>query len=195
VDIPEWLVSLEKDHWLKSEIYKNIQDSAREIGHISQVSPALENLGECEYIENFHIDDIDLGQGAVKLAIAVPSSLLYKILGEATGLEICGEAGLLPCLTELAAIKREYDKIKSALEEVEATGYGIVMPGLNELTLEEPEIVHHGGRYGVKLRASAPSIHMMRADITTELSPYFMKVCYPHERGTIAYDVEWRVCA
>ncbi len=92
-------------------------------------------------------------------------------MGEATGLQIDGEEGLLPCMIELAAIKRKYDKISGALEEVAATGYGIVMPSLEELTLEEPEIMKQGGRYGVRLKASAPSIHMMQANITTEVAP------------------------
>jgi len=114
---------------------------------------------------------MDLGHGKVMLSITVQPNLFYDILGEATGLEIGGEEGLLPCLCNLARIKKEYDKVKGALEEVAATGYGIVMPSLEELSLEEPQIVKQGGRYGVRLKASAPSIHMMRADITTEVSP------------------------
>lgn len=93
--------------------------------------------------------------------------LFYQILGEATGLAINGEAALLPCMIELAEIKKKYERIAGALEEVEATGYGIVMPGIDELSLEEPEIVKQGGKYGVKLRASAPSLHLMKASITT----------------------------
>ena len=115
--------------------------------------------------------EIDLGSGSARAAVTVPSSLFYQIISEATGLEIDGEAGLMPCMVQLAAIKRQYEKIQGALEEVQATGYGIVMPSLEELTLEEPEIIRQGGRYGVRLRASAPSIHMMRADITTEVNP------------------------
>lgn len=98
-------------------------------------------------------------------------NLFYKILGETTGLDIQDESQLMPCMIELAGMKREYMKFKGALDEVNATGYGIVMPALEELHLEEPEIVKQGGRYGIKLKASAPSIHMMRADITTEVNP------------------------
>lgn len=171
VDIPGWLVAMDKNHWLKQEIYTAIQDAARDIVHIADVEPCFEKLSACENIERHKVDDIDLGQGSVKMSIAVAAGLFYRILGEATGIEIEGESGLMPCMIELARIKREYDKIRGALEEVAATGYGIVMPGLDELTLEAPEIVRQGGKYGVKLRASAPSIHMMRADITTEISP------------------------
>lgn len=171
VDIPGWVVALEKDHWLKEDIYSSIQDSARGVYHISDVNQSFDKLSQCEHIKKHHVDDIDLGRGSVKMSIEIPTDLFYQILGEATGLEIDGESALMPCMIQLAKIKKEYDKISGALEEVAATGYGIVMPGLDELTLEEPEIVRQGGRYGVKLRASAPSIHMMRADITTEISP------------------------
>ena len=97
--------------------------------------------------------------------------LFYRILGEATGLEIADEEGLLPCMVELAAIKKKYEKYAGALDEVAATGYGIVMPTMEELHLEEPEIMKQGGRYGIRLRASAPSIHLMQANITTEVAP------------------------
>ena len=101
----------------------------------------------------------------------IDEGLFYKVLGASSGLEIENEEELMQSITELAAAKREYDKIKDAIDQVNATGYGIVMPSIDELTLDEPEIVKQGGRYGVRLRASAPSIHLMRADITTEVAP------------------------
>ncbi len=159
VDIPGWLVALEKDHWLKEDVYSAIQNAARNINHVAEVAPSFEVLSESENIAGHRVEDIDLGSGSVQISITLPSDLFYKILGEATGLEIAGEADLMPSMIELAKIKRAYDKISGALEEVAATGYGIVMPGLEELTLEEPQIVSQGGKYGVKLRASAPSIH------------------------------------
>lgn len=171
VDIPGWIVALDKAHWLKKNIYESIQNAAKDINQISQVFHSFDILGECENIRTHSIENVDLGRGGVSMMITVSEGMFYKILGETTGLDIDGESGLMPCMIELARIKREYDKISGALEEVAATGYGIVMPGLDELTLEEPEIVNQGGRYGVKLKASAPSIHMMRADITTEVSP------------------------
>ena len=171
VDIPGWISALDKSHWLKASIYGSIQSAARVIEHVRDVEGAFSALADCEHIEAHKVDDIDLGRGSVRMNISVSVGLFYTILGEATGIEIDGESGLMPTMIELARIKRAYDKIQSALEEVSATGYGIVMPGLEELTLEEPQIVSSGGKYGVKLRASAPSIHMMRADITTEISP------------------------
>ncbi|MCI5556663.1 stage IV sporulation protein A, partial [bacterium] len=109
--------------------------------------------------------------GEARIRLGIDPSIFYRILGEQTGLAITDEASLLPCIKELAKAKKAYDKIKGALEQVEATGYGIVMPGIEELTLEEPEIVRQGGQYGVRLSASAPSLHLMRATIHTELSP------------------------
>ena len=114
---------------------------------------------------------MDLGTGSITIAVTLDQGLFYKILGEATGLEIEGENDLLPILTELSRIQKAYAKIQPALEEVEATGYGIVMPDQEEMALEEPEIIKQGGKYGVRLRASAPSIHMMKASIRTTVSP------------------------
>ena len=114
---------------------------------------------------------VDLGKGAVTITAELDGSLFYKILGEAAGIEIESESDLLPLLKELNEIKRKYSRIEPALEEVEATGYGIVMPELEELTLEEPKIIRQGGKYGVKLKASAPSIHLMKANINTTVSP------------------------
>ena len=114
---------------------------------------------------------MDLGKGSVILDVNLDSSLFYKILGEETGIQISGENDLMPLLLELNRIKQEYMRIKPALDEVEATGYGIVMPTMEELSLEEPEIIKQGGKYGVRLRASAPSLHIMKADINTTVSP------------------------
>ena len=111
------------------------------------------------------------GEGAARIRMNIDEGLFYKVLGETSWLEIENEEELMQSITELAAAKREYDKIKDAIDQVNATGYGIVMPSIDELTLDEPEIVKQGGRYGVRLRASAPSIHLMRADITTEVAP------------------------
>lgn len=171
VHMPKWVNDLDKSHWLKSSLYACVKDMGQGIEKISQVAPNSYLLRENENIVNSYVDNIDLGTGVANINVTLNEDLFYKILGEVTGLDIGSEAKLLPCMVELASIKKQYDKIKGALEEVEATGYGIVMPSLDELTLEEPEIVKQGGRFGVKLKASAPSIHMMRADITTEVNP------------------------
>ncbi|MBQ4100793.1 MAG: stage IV sporulation protein A, partial [Oscillospiraceae bacterium] len=171
VNMPKWILNLSQDHPLKKEIFCKITEMAKDVIFVDELKRKVGSLTECEYIENAQMADFDLGRGSAVVSIEIRGDLFYKVLCEETGIEIESEADLMPTITELAKIKREYEKVKSALDEVQATGYGIVMPALDELTLEEPEIVKQGGKYGVRLKASAPSIHMMRADITTEVSP------------------------
>ncbi len=171
MDLPRWIVNLPKEHWLKRAIFQAVAEVCKSIHRLNHVQEHLKQLDNCPQIKNFDISSIDLGSGRVQVELTVEPKLFYEVLGETTGLEIGSEEELLPCMIELAQIKKEYEKIKGAIEEVQATGYGIVMPALEELHLEEPEIVKQGGRYGVRLKASAPSIHMMKADITTEVAP------------------------
>ena len=124
-----------------------------------------------EFVNSSAIDGMDLGIGEVVLNIDIPSSVFYKILSDDTGFELKDEMSLMLLLRELKTTKNEYDKISAALKSVRETGYGIVSPGTDELTLNEPKIVKQGGRFGVKLKASAPSIHMMCANIETEVCP------------------------
>lgn len=170
-DMPRWITSLKKDHWLRSALFERVRDFSCSVYRISEIPSRLSILTDCEYVKCSSRASGDLGTGTVRVAVSLLPELFYKIIGETTGIQIEDEAGLMPCIIELAAIKEKYAKIKGALEEVEQTGYGIVMPSLSELRLEEPEMMKQGGKYGVKLRASAPSIHMLRADITTEVNP------------------------
>ncbi|WP_298735975.1 stage IV sporulation protein A [uncultured Subdoligranulum sp.] len=170
VYMPSWVTMLEAGHWLQSTVYSSMLAYAGGIRKMADVAGHRPQL-DCEYIVGTSLTGMDLATGTVRIAATIAPDIFYKILGEQTGLEIVDEASLLPCVVSLARAKRAYDKIKSALEQVEATGYGIVMPSIDELTLEEPEIVRQGGQYGVRLSASAPSLHIMRANIHTELSP------------------------
>ena len=171
VDVPKWLVSLDREHWLRKAVMEPLVSSAKEVSRISDVKNIVPKISECEYVKDASVKNINLGTGKADITVIINPELFYKILSEETGLEISGESGLMPCMKELAEIRRKYNRIRGALDQVEAVGYGIVMPTIDELTLEEPEIVRQGGKYGVKLRASAPSIHLMRADITTEVAP------------------------
>jgi len=171
VEIPRWIVALQQDHWLKASLYDSIKQAAFGVKRICDVEKQTEKAKECEYLNDFSVMAIDFGSGSARVKAEVDPKLFYKVIGEATGIEISGEEDLMPTMIKLAEIKREHEKYRNALEEVEATGYGIVMPSIEQLTLEEPEIIRHGGRYGVKLKASAPSIHMMKADISTEVAP------------------------
>ncbi len=170
-DLPKWVIALKRDHWLRRAVFDAASSSINGIRRIGDAQNIGEALCKCEHIRSCIPERTDLGKGSVRFAVSLSPDLFYRILGEETGLTIESEAALLPCMIELAAIRKKYEKIAGALAEAEATGYGIVMPELEELTLEEPVIVKQGGKYGVKLKASAPSLHLMKASITTEVSP------------------------
>ena len=129
-------------------------------------------MGDREEVSSALLNRMDMGSGVVTATLELPRGLFYSTVSERCGLEIRDDGDLIDQLTQMASMKRSYEKVKGALAQVEATGYGIVMPDPEEMTLEEPEIVKQGGRYGVRLKASAPSIHMLRADIKTEVSPH-----------------------
>ena len=170
--LPRWVTMLENGHWLQSQIYTAAMQLAEKVSRMKDVpagtdAPAL----ECDAVQRSSISGIDLAGGIVRIAVELKPEVFYQVLSEQTGLAIGDEAGLMPCIMELTKAKREYEKVRSALEQVEATGYGIVMPAVDELRLEQPQIVRQGASYGVRLEASAPSIQMMKATIRTELSP------------------------
>ncbi len=171
VDLPGWLSALDPEHDLVTSVRESILACAAKVTKIGDIGPAFSSLTENEYIESAVIADTDLGSGRATLSVKLPEELYYHTLGELTGFDITGEASLVSLLRELSAMKREYDKIADAIEAVNEKGYGIVTPALSELTLEEPEIIRQSGGYGVKLKAAGPSIHMIRANIETEISP------------------------
>ena len=169
--LPRWVTMLDKGHWLQTEVYTAAMQLSEKISRMKDVSDSGRAALDCEAVENAALSGMNLADGVVRITVLLKPEVFYKVLSEQTGLEIGDEAGLMPCIIELAKAKRAYEKIRSAMEQVEATGYGIVMPSIDELSLEQPEIVRQGGRYGVRLEASAPSIHMMKAVIHAELSP------------------------
>lgn len=171
IETDKWITGLEKGHWLKESVFSAIKQAGNKISCVRDTKGMAEEIGECDEVVRAYISSMDLGKGCINISVTLESSLFYKVLGETTGIEIKNESDLMPLLMNLNRIKQEYDKIKPALDEVEATGYGIVMPGIDELSLEEPEIIKQGGKYGVKLKASAPSIHLMKAEINTTVSP------------------------
>ena len=171
ISLPKWVDSLSDEHWLRKEIFTEIKDAFNNISVLKQINDSLSIIKSTEIIENTTLSEINLGNGNVSINITLKEHLFYQILTEMTGVSVADEGDLFSCLTSLAETKKEYDKIAYALEEVKAKGYGIVTPSADELILDEPEMVKQGSRYGVKLKAKAPSIHMIRADITTEVSP------------------------
>ena len=169
--LPSWVGTLCENHPLRSRIIEGVCEMADTVSRLSEVKSAFSDVYDSEFGTGLHFDSVCLSDGTAKLDISVPRELFYKILGDMSGLEIGGDEDLAEIITTLSASKRKDEKFDAALREVEATGYGIVTPCVEDLTLEEPEIVKQAGSYGVKLRASAPSIHLMRADIKAEVSP------------------------
>jgi stage IV sporulation protein A len=171
IDLPDWIAALDMDHWLHSSIYSTIHDAAKDISKIREVRKAVTGIAGNEYVNDVKLENVDLGCGTAVLSVIMDPGLFYKVLGETTGLEINGEGDLIDLMKSLSKTRKEYEKVKNALEEVNATGYGIVMPTTDELKLEEPEIVKQGGRYGVRLKASSESIHMLKCRVVTEINP------------------------
>jgi len=171
IDMPKWVQSLDDDHWLIEHIFQSVKVFTEEISRVRDVYKIKDALEESEYVEKPTISEISLGDGKVKVGMDTKPGMFYKILGETCGYNIEGDYQLIGLMKELAHAKREYDKVAQALEDVRTTGYGTVPPAMDELILEEPEIIKQGGRFGVRLKASAPSLHFIRADIQTEVSP------------------------
>ena len=171
VEIPRWLMSLDRGYWLRTDLFSSIKQSMQTVGKVRDINMAAQALDLCEHISSAAISKINLGNGCASLKLTLQPDLFYKVLGEQTGIDITSENELLSSLIEMAEMKKQYLKYREAINEVLQTGYGIVMPSIDELSLEPPEIVKQGGKYGIRLKASAPSIHMMRADISTEVSP------------------------
>lgn len=169
--MPRWIMALERNHWLREAVVGAVTDNARGVTRIGDIRPAADKIAENEFIESVSVETTELGTGCVKVNIAVDEQLYYRIMGELTGFEISGEEELITLMRELSHMKRRYDKVEKALNDVYDGGYGIVMPDIDELRFEDPEIVRTSGSFGVRLRAGAPSIHMIRADIETELNP------------------------
>ena len=166
-----WLMRLPKNHPLRAAFVSGVLERAQNLRQVRDVAPFLQTLGELEQVASGAVTETDLGTGSVRLSLKMEPALFYSVLSEQTGLEVENETALLQCVSELTRAKRDFERFRLALEDVEREGYGIVLPTMEELTLEEPEIMRQGGRYGVRLKASAPSIHMMKANITTQVAP------------------------
>ena len=171
VNLPGWITSLSKNHWLRSGIFKNIGSEAEKLKKVRDVNSFSASIAQNEHIDSSSVCSMNLATGSAEITVSLHPNLFFRIVEEETGITVENEQELMQKMREFSAEEKEYRKIKNALEEVEATGYGIVLPDVDDLTLEEPEIMKQGGRYGVRLRASAPSLHIMRADIQTEVAP------------------------
>ena len=171
VDMPEWLRGLSRDNWLRADVFGSIRETAKGITKIREVQDAVQGLSDNENIDSAELRSMDLGTGRADIAVRLQPELFYRILTEKSGIDIRNERELMECICELANAKSNYDRIGKAYEDVLESGYGIVMPTMEELSLEEPEIVRQSGKYGIRLKASAPSVHMMRVRTTAEVTP------------------------
>lgn len=171
ISMPSWINSLGKGHWLKSAVYGHIREAAANIGSLRDISELSDRLSECEYITAAAVAQIDLGSGSARINAELQQSLFFRIIGEATGLEVSDENELMSRIFELVKIKDRFEKFSAALDEMEATGYGIVMPSMDELSLDEPEILKQGSKYGIRLKATAPAIHLLKTTVNTEVAP------------------------
>ena len=171
INFPRWVDGLPEDHWLKDELYDEIKNTFTDVNILKQIDSRITKLQNTDVIQNSVINEIQLGTGNINITISLLDDLFYKVLTEISRVTITNEGELFSSMITFANTKKEYDKVAMALKEVNTKGYGIVSPSIDELILEEPEMVKQGSRYGVKLRAKAPSIHMIRADIETEVSP------------------------
>lgn len=171
ISLPIWVEELESKHWLRKKFDDAVRETVRHIKRLRDIDNAVENLGDYDFVSTVALNKMNMGTGVAAIDISSRPDLFYQVLSEDTGFRVDGEHELYRLVKDLAVVKREYDKVSVALQEVRETGYGVVTPRLDEMNLEEPELIRQGNRFGVKLRASAPSLHIIRADITTEITP------------------------
>lgn len=171
ISFPGWFSDMSTDEEVKHGLIDSLRKEGAEIKKMREIGKLSDAVEKCTAVTYVSTQSIDRGSGTVYLKADMDSTIFYEMLSAVSGENITDDSELITSMRRLVEIKKKYDRIAAALEQVNSTGYGIVMPSVDELTLEEPEIVKQGSRYGVKLKASAPSIHMMRADIKTEVAP------------------------
>lgn len=171
IQLPRWVEELENKHWLRQKFEQAVINTVENVKRLRDIDDAIESLSSYDFVEEVNLEDMDLGDGLATISMSSQAELFYKVLGEVSGFEIEGEHHLVNLMRELSFAKKEYDKIADALDEVRETGYGIVTPKTDEITFEEPELVRQGNKLAIKLRAVAPSLHIIRTDIKAEVSP------------------------
>ena len=171
VNLPSWVMVLHETHWLKISYKEAIQSTIKNIKRLRDVNDIVGEFSEFEYIENAQITGMQMGEGIAEIDLFAPTNLYEEILKEIVGEEIKGKDHLLALMQELTHAKREYDQISDALQMVKQTGYGIAAPSVEDMELEEPEIIKQGSRFGVRLKAIAPSIHMIKVEVESEFAP------------------------
>ncbi|MEN6413683.1 MAG: stage IV sporulation protein A [Veillonellales bacterium] len=171
ISLPKWVEELDTEHWLRQKFDGSVHEVLQYVRRLRDIDRAIDDLSGYDFVADVILHDMDLGSGLAVIEITARNDLFYQVLEELTGFTITGEHHLLRLMKDLAVAKREYDKLAGALEQVQQTGYGIVQPQLDEMILEEPEIIRTGNRFGVRLRAMAPSLHIIKTDVQAEISP------------------------
>ena len=171
VNMPEWIAILSPDHYLKKEYIRIIKESITEVKKLRDIDKINTNFTESEYISKAYISEVDSGTGEVTINLEAPQGLYSRVLNDIMGISVSSKAELLSLFQELNIARREYNQIKSALKMVKQTGYGIASPTLDDMKLDKPEIIKQGSRYGIKLKAKASSIHMIKVDVESTFEP------------------------
>ena len=171
IEAPGWVAGLDADHWLGGSVLESIRTAAKYIHHMRDGAAAVQAMRDNEYVESAQQDQLNMNDGSADLRVHMKEGLFYRILGEACGCEIDGEEHLFDLMKRMAADERAYARIAPALKSAESAGYGVVLPEVEEMELNPPELARDGGHYGVRLHASAPSIHMVRVSLQTDVSP------------------------
>lgn len=171
IELPKWIEELNESHWLREALTNSVNDVIGHIRRLRDIDGAIDALGGSEYVSDVVLQDMDLGSGAAVIEISARGDLFYQVMEELTGFTVSGQHHLLRLMQDLAVAKREYDKLAQALEQVKETGYAVVAPQVDEMVLEEPEIIRTGNKFGVRLKATAPSLHLIKTDVQAEISP------------------------
>lgn len=171
VNLPSWVMVLKEDHWLREDYQHAVKETVKDIKRLRDVDRVVDYFNEYDFIEEAGLAGIDMGQGVAEIDLHAPDELYDDVLKEIVGVEIRGKDHLLELMQEFAHAKKEYDHVSGAIRMVKQTGYGIAAPSLEDMSLDEPEIIRQGARFGVRLRAVAPSIHMIKVDVESEFAP------------------------
>lgn len=171
VNLPSWVMVLKEEHWLRESYEEAVRSTVKDIKRLRDVDRVVGHFGEYDFIEHATLAGIEMGQGVAEIDLYAPDDLYDHILKEVVGVEIRGKDHLLQLMQDFAHAKREYDQVAEALKMVKQTGYGIAAPTITDMSLDEPEIIRQGSRFGVRLKAVAPSIHMIKVDVESEFAP------------------------
>lgn len=171
ISLPKWIEELESEHWLRAQFEDAVHSTISEVKRLRDIDNSIETLAAYDFVKDVVLTNMDMGTGVAHIEMAADDNLFFRVFKEVSGEEVEGLHDILRITKVFSKAKKEYDKLESALRDVHEKGYGMVTPSLSEMQLEEPELIKKGGSFGVRLRASAPTLHIIRTDVTTEITP------------------------